>query len=33
VPYEKQYQAWVLDVRYGNEYMEYMQKRFRITYK
>ena len=33
VPYEKQYQAWVLDVRYGNEYMEYMQRRFRITYK
>ncbi|MBW2333112.1 MAG: hypothetical protein JRF08_06630 [Deltaproteobacteria bacterium] len=33
VPYEKQYQAWVLDVRYGNEYMEYMQKKFRISYK
>ena len=33
VPHEKQYQAWVLDVRYGNEYMEYMQRRFRITYK
>ncbi|MBW1704735.1 MAG: PilZ domain-containing protein [Deltaproteobacteria bacterium] len=33
VPYEKQYQAWVLNVRYGNEYMEYMQKRFRIGYK
>ena len=31
LPYEKQYQAWVLDVRFGSEYMEYMQKRFRIT--
>jgi len=31
VPYEKVYQAWVLDVRYGNEYMEYMQKKFKIT--
>jgi hypothetical protein len=33
IPYEKQYQAWVLNVRYGNEYMEYMQKKFRIGYK
>ncbi len=33
VPYEKQYQVWVLNVLYGNEYMEYMQKRFRIGYK
>ena len=33
VPYEKQYQLWILNVRYGNEYMEYMQKRFRLSYK
>jgi hypothetical protein len=33
VPCEKQYQVWVLDVQYGNEYMEYMQKKFRIGYK
>jgi hypothetical protein len=33
VPYEKKYQAWVLNVMYGSEYMEYMQKRFRIGYK
>ncbi|MFC1883364.1 hypothetical protein ACFL2O_01210 [Thermodesulfobacteriota bacterium] len=33
IPYEKLYQAWVLDVAYGNEYMEYMQKKFRIGYK
>ena len=33
IPYEKQYQMWILNVDYGNEYMEYMQKRFRISYK
>jgi hypothetical protein len=33
IPYEKQYQLWVLNVDYGNEYMEYMQKKFRIRYK
>ena len=33
VPYEKKYQAWVLNVEYGNEYMEYMQRKFRIGYK
>ena len=33
VPYEKHYQLWILNVRYGNEYMEYMQKRFKISYK
>lgn len=33
VPYEKKYQLWVLNVRYGNEYMEYMNKRFRIGFK
>ncbi|MBW1734119.1 MAG: hypothetical protein JRF51_14750 [Deltaproteobacteria bacterium] len=33
VPYEKQYYAWVLNVRYGNEYMEYMRKKFRLNYK
>jgi hypothetical protein len=33
IPYEKQYQAWVLNVQYGNEYIEYMQKKFRINYK
>jgi hypothetical protein len=24
---------WVLNVQHGNEYLEYMQKRFRISYK
>lgn len=33
VPYEKQYQLWILNVQKGNEYLEYMQKRFRISYK
>ncbi len=32
VPYEKQYQLWIMDVRYANEYMEYMQTKFRIKY-
>jgi hypothetical protein len=30
VPYEKQYNLWILNVRYGNEYLEYMQTKFRI---
>jgi hypothetical protein len=33
IPYEKQYQLWILSVQYGNEYMEFMQKKFRIGYK
>ena len=33
IPYEKLYQMWVLNVQHGNEYLEYMQKKFRISYK
>jgi hypothetical protein len=33
IPYEKLYQFWVLNVQYGNEYLEYMQKKFRISYR
>jgi len=33
IPFEKHYQMWVLNVQHGNEYLEYMQKKFRITYK
>ncbi len=33
VPYEKQYYAWILNVRYGNEYMEYMRKKFKLDYR
>jgi hypothetical protein len=30
VPYEKQYQFFIMNVRYLNDYMEYMQRKFRI---
>jgi len=33
IPCEKHYQMWVLNVQHGNEYLEYMQKKFRISYK
>jgi hypothetical protein len=33
IPYEKQYQLWTLDVRYGQEYMEFMQRKFKISYE
>jgi hypothetical protein len=32
IPYEKHYQMWILNVQYGNEYMDYVQKNFRINY-
>ncbi len=32
IPYEKQYQLWILNVQYANDYMEYMYKKFRIRY-
>ncbi|MBN2061525.1 MAG: PilZ domain-containing protein [Deltaproteobacteria bacterium] len=32
VPFEKLYTLWVLNVQYGNEYMEYMHERFRMNY-
>lgn len=32
IPHEKQYKLWVLNVQSGNEYLEYMQRRFRISY-
>jgi len=32
IPHEKQYQLWILNVQYGNEYLEYMQRKFRISY-
>jgi len=31
IPFEKQYVMWVLNVQYGNEYMEYIHRRFRIS--
>jgi hypothetical protein len=33
IPFEKRYQAWVLNVKYGNEYMEYMQTKFKVGYR
>jgi len=33
VPYEKQYYAWVLSVRHGKEFMEYVYKKFRLNHK
>jgi hypothetical protein len=32
VPFEKRYQLWVLNVNYGNEFMEYVQRKFRLNY-
>ncbi len=32
IPYEKRYQLWTLNVRYGQEYMEFMQRKFKISY-
>lgn len=32
VPHEKQYQLWILNLQYGNEYLQYMQKKFRTGY-
>lgn len=33
LPYEKQYQMWILDVQYGNEYLRYIEKKFRIKFR
>jgi hypothetical protein len=33
IPYEKQYHLWILNVQYANKYMEYMQKKYRISYE
>ena len=33
IPYEKLYQLWILNVQQGNEYMEYVQRRFHLSYK
>lgn len=31
IPFEKQYQLWVLNVQNANQYMEYLQKQFRMS--
>jgi len=32
IPYEKNYNLWVLNVQSGNAYLDYMQRRFGISY-
>jgi hypothetical protein len=32
ISYEKQYQLWITDMRYSNQFMEYVQKKFRMKY-
>jgi hypothetical protein len=33
VPHDKHYQLWILNVQHGNEYIEYMHRKFRISYQ
>ena len=33
IPYEKRYQLWALNVRHGQDYMEFMQRKFKISYE
>jgi hypothetical protein len=33
VPYQKQYQVWILNVRFGDEYLHYMQQKFKMSYE
>ena len=33
VPFEKYYQLWILSVQWGNEYLEYVQRRFHVVYQ
>jgi hypothetical protein len=30
IPYEKQYQWWILSVKYADEFMDFMQKKYKI---
>jgi len=32
IPYEKQYQLWIFNIRYGDEYVEFMQRKLRIKF-
>lgn len=32
IPFEKQYQLWILNVRFGFEYLEYMQRKLKMQY-
>jgi hypothetical protein len=33
ISYNKQYQLWITDMRYSNHFMDYVQKKFRMTYE
>jgi hypothetical protein len=33
IPYEKRYQLWTLNVRHGQDYLEFMQQKFKISYE
>jgi hypothetical protein len=33
IPHEKYYQLWILNVQHANQYIEYMQKQFRLRYQ
>ena len=33
ISFEKHYQLWILNVRYSNQFMEYVQKKFRVKYE
>ena len=33
VPYQKQYQLWILNVRFGDDYLHYMQRKFKMSYE
>ena len=33
ISYNKQYQLWITDMRYSNQFMEYVQNKFRMTYE
>jgi hypothetical protein len=32
IPYEKQYHLWIYDTRFVSQFVEYMQRKFRISY-
>ena len=32
ISYEKKYQLWITDMRYSNQFMDYVQKKFRMKY-
>ncbi len=33
ISFEKHYKLWILNVRYSNQFMEYVQKKFRVKYE